>query len=376
MIQIEEKQKCCGCSACEQICPKHCIQMASDRQGFLYPIVDQDNCIDCHLCEKVCPVLHQNKERKPIEAYAAFNKDEQIRLESSSGGIFTLLAEKTLQQGGVVFGAMFNEKWEVVHSYIESPKDLAKLRGSKYVQSKINNCFTVAQKFLNQGRQVLFSGTPCQIAAFRLFLMKDYVNLLLVDVACHGVPSPLLWKDYLMLFKTERIISISFRDKRNGWSNYSYVINNDDREILSQIHRDNIYSQGFLNDLTIRPSCFACPAKSGKSCSDLTIADFWGIDNVLPNRNDEKGVNLILANTPLGHHLIEQLRNAQVEKVEFSQAVQHNPAITRSVRKPKSYDWFWAHYPKIGFESINKANIRTKPNLFQKIAALMQHKLS
>lgn len=197
MINIIEKKDCCGCSACVSICPKHCITMSLDNEGFLYPQVDNESCIDCGLCEKVCLVLNQGKECKPFQVYAAKNINEEIRMKSSSGGIFTLLAEQILHEGGVVFGARFNADWEVIHDYTETKEGLAAFRGSKYVQSRLGDSFCQAEHFLRQGRKVMFTGTPCQIAGLKLFLRKTYDNLLTVDFICHGVPSPGVWKKYL-----------------------------------------------------------------------------------------------------------------------------------------------------------------------------------
>ncbi len=197
MIEIKEKYNCCGCSACVQICPKQCISLSADNEGFLYPQVDTAVCINCGLCEKVCPVINQNEPRMPLEVYAAKNTDEEIRLKSSSGGIFTLLAEHIISEGGVVFGARFNENWEVVHDYTETVEGLESFRGSKYVQSIIGENFKKAKFFLDEGRNVLFSGTPCQVAGLKKFLRKEYENLLTVEVVCHGVPSPMVWHDYL-----------------------------------------------------------------------------------------------------------------------------------------------------------------------------------
>ena len=234
MINIKVKQDCCGCSACMQICPKQSITMVTDNEGFLYPEVNNTTCIDCGLCEKVCPVLNQNDGSQPIEVYAAKNNNEQIRLKSSSGGIFTLLAEKIIAEGGVVFGAKFNTDWSVVHSYTETIDGLEDFRGSKYVQSSIGDNFLKAKQFLTDGRKVLFSGTPCQIAGLKHFLRKEYDNLLTIEVVCHGAPSPRVWKDYLE-YRKERvykkgkntvslsqnempqIVGIAFRDKTNGW---------------------------------------------------------------------------------------------------------------------------------------------------------------
>lgn len=197
MIEIKEKKDCCGCWACVQRCPKHCITMKEDSEGFLYPEVDQSSCIDCGLCEKVCPVINREEARRPLESLAAINPDEKVRMASSSGGVFTLLATQVLAEGGVVFGARFNDRWEVVHDVAEDAESLAALRESKYVQSRIGDSFARAERYLKSGRKVLFTGTPCQIAGLRRFLRKEYDGLLAVDFICHGVPSPGVFRQYL-----------------------------------------------------------------------------------------------------------------------------------------------------------------------------------
>ena len=197
MIHITDREKCCGCEACIQRCPQQCITLHEDGEGFLYPETDEGRCIDCGLCEKVCPVIFQGTGRRPLNVYAAKNPDEEIRWESSSGGVFTLLAEKILSEGGVVFGARFDARWEVVHDYTENVEGLSAFRGSKYVQSRIGDSFRQTECFLKTGRKVLFSGTPCQIAGLKLFLKKEYDNLLTVDFICQGVPSPGVWRKYL-----------------------------------------------------------------------------------------------------------------------------------------------------------------------------------
>lgn len=240
MIQIAQKTDCCGCEACVQRCPKQCISLKEDEEGFLYPIVNKDECIDCGLCEKVCPVINQNERHNPIKVLAAKNKDENIRLKSSSGGIFTLLAESILDENGIVFGACFNDKWEVTHGYTETKEGLSAFRGAKYVQSKIGDSYKQAKVFLKQNRKVLFSGTPCQIAGLKRYLRKEYDNLFTVDVICHGVPSPKVWRLYLDKIlnlkdgqhsasshsadKKTRIGGINFRSKSTGWKEYSFEV--------------------------------------------------------------------------------------------------------------------------------------------------------
>lgn len=336
MIKIQNKQDCCGCSACIQRCPKQCISLHEDEEGFLYPKVNLDTCIDCRLCEKVCPVIHQTEERVPLEVFAAKNPNEQIRMESSSGGVFTQLAEQTIEAGGVVFGVKWNEHFEAVHAYTESKEGLAAFRGSKYVQSRVGNTFKQAEQFLKQGRQVLYSGTPCQIAGLKKFLRREYDKLLAIDIFCHSCPSPGVFRWYISeVLKTVNkvdvtkcsflhpsldkiqtidalaenenihIQQINFRDKSSGWKSYSFQLKYSIKDNVSSktytiLGKDNAYMRGFLNGLYVRPSCFACPAKSGKSGSDITLGDYWGIQSLMSELDDDRGVSALTVNTEKG----------------------------------------------------------------------------
>ena len=198
MIAIKDKKNCCGCSACVQRCPKHCISLHEDDEGFLYPLVNEATCIDCGLCEKVCPILNPQEKIHPQEVLAVKNTNDEERMNSSSGGVFLPLAREVIKQGGVVFGAVYDEQWEVHHVYAERIEDVYPMMGSKYLQSRIENTYKEAETFLKQGREVLFVGSPCQIAGLRTFLRnKEYPNLLAVDFLCHGVPSPGVWRRYL-----------------------------------------------------------------------------------------------------------------------------------------------------------------------------------
>lgn len=326
MIHITDKKDCCGCNSCVQRCPKSCITMHEDEEGFLYPEVDESKCIHCGLCENVCPVIYKAEGRKPIAVYAAKNRNEEIRRQSSSGGVFTALAEEVIKEGGVVFGVRFNENWEVVHGYTESLDGLSAFRGSKYVQSRVGDSFLQVESFLKSGRKVLFSGTPCQVAGLHRFLRRRYENLLTVDFICHGVPSPGVWREYLKeetarqcggknsvlshpIVKEGDVLieNISFRDKRLGWKKYSFALTlsvpighgEKNTVLLSESLNKNIFLRGFLANLYLRPSCYACPAKSFKSESDLTIGDFWSIERVMPEVWDDKGVSVVFVNTGL-----------------------------------------------------------------------------
>lgn len=337
MIKIVNKQDCCGCSACVQRCPKHCITLKEDGEGFLYPHVDSDECIDCGLCEKVCPELHHGERHIPLEVYAAKNKDESIRMQSSSGGIFTLLAEKVIQEGGVVFGAAFDVNWEVMHTYAETMEGLVDFRGSKYMQSRIGTAYQDAEYFLKQGRKVLFSGSPCQIKGLKLFLRKNYDNLIAVDFICHGVPSPKVWREYLKETIARKsgknsvlsypipckigIDTVDFRSKSTGWKKFSFALTLSETSVegvkntvlLSSVFSENPFMRAFLADLILRPSCYSCPSKSGRSGSDLTIADYWAIPQVAPEFDDDKGVSLVLVQTEKGKSFYQSLK----EKTTF-----------------------------------------------------------
>lgn len=364
MIDIKKKEDCVGCNACVQRCPKQCISMKEDEQGFLYPKVDLDKCIDCHLCEKDCPVINQAEPRKPLHTYAAKNKKLEEQRTSSSGGVFFALVEYIItEKHGVVFGARFNDKWEVVHDYAENIEDAKAFKGSKYVQSRIGENYKKAEDFLKAGRTVLFSGTPCQIAGLRLFLRKEYGDqLLLVDTACHGVPSPLIWMEYLTKVSSENgssvknISDISFRDKRNGWQNYGMRIQFFNGEFSRELYMEmqsNLYMQGFLKDIYLRPSCYACPAKCGKSCSDITLADFWGIQKTYPELYQKGLYSLILIKS---EKVENALKSSYVikEETSFFNAISGNPAIEHSAKKPKQYTTFWTRFQTEGINAIIK----------------------
>lgn len=365
---------CCGCASCVQRCPKQCITLEGNNEGFFYPVVDVEKCVECGLCEKVCPVLHESKSREPLNVFAAINEDEVIRKESSSGGVFTALAENVISEGGVVFGARFDDKWQVQLDCTDNVDGLKHFRGSKYVQARVGDTYKRAESYLKQGKKVLFSGTPCQIAGLRMYLGREYDNLLCVDFVCHGVPSPKVWERYLrelvarkceknsVLFSSNKlsiseenafIKGISFRDKKLGWKKFSFVfrgkltkataVGEKNSVLFSAMHRDDVYMRAFLSDLILRPSCYDCRCKSGKSGADITIADFWGIQYVAPEMDDDKGTSLVLINSNKGDILYKGLKLRNSEQ-SYRDAVRYNPSIVRSVKVPKKRDLFWKQY--------------------------------
>ncbi len=357
---IDIKENCCGCEACVHRCPKSCITMREDKEGFLYPEIDKSKCIDCGLCEKVCPIINITEERKPIAVYIAKHKDEQIRMASSSGGAFTAIAASVLEDGGAVFGARFNQDWEIIHSYAETKEGLDAFRGSKYVQSRIGDSYKETEKFLKAGRKVLFSGTPCQVAGLKHFLRKGYDNLLTVDIICYGVPSPKVWLRYLEETAhdfnvkqcdgiTPPIDSISFRDKKTGWKGYCLTISthnpiSDKTQIITsrQAYND-FYLKGFLSNLYLRKSCYQCPFKSWKSRSDITIADAWGIDNEFPQYDDDKGYNLVIIQSEKGKEFITQINDISTikESINEDYIKNHNKAAYQSAKPHKKRNLFF-----------------------------------
>lgn len=335
MITITDKSQCCGCSACVQRCPKHCISMQMDDEGFLYPQVDTSRCVDCHLCEKVCPVINQYDIRIPLNVYAAKNLDGEVRRSSSSGGIFTLLAEHTIKDGGVVFGACWDKEWNVKHDYVDNISDLQRFRSSKYLQSVIGDSYLKAEQFLKTGSKVMFTGTPCQIAGLKHCLRKEYDNLLAVEVICHSVPSPGVWQQYLttilhtLKWEKSDIRHISFRDKKTGWKTYSFVIENKDGNILTELSSKNTFMRGFLADLYTRPSCHACPAKQLRSGSDITLGDFWGIESLMPEIDDDNGASAIIVNSDKGKLVLHNI-NVELHEVQYDELTTRNPALVKS----------------------------------------------
>lgn len=333
MIQIKDKRHCCGCTACEQVCPKHCISMQEDEEGFKYPCVDASLCVNCELCEKVCPYL--NSYPIPTEKPASFackTKDEGLREKSSSGGLFTILATQIIQDGGVVFGAKFDADWNIVHGYTESLEGLAAFRGSKYSQSDMGDSFRQAKDFLKTGRKVMFTGTPCQVAGLNHFLQKNYDNLYAVDFVCHSVPSPKVWSNYLKeVYGKDKIVSLTFRDKSDGWSKYGLSVQVDNGAFAKGSHQTNTFMRAFLSNLIVRPGCTDCPARYYKSGADITMADCWGFGEYHPDLNDDKGMSLALLHTNKGLTLYKdiehQLSSLQIPYVEVQEDSNHKPII-------------------------------------------------
>lgn len=348
MINLKGKEDCCGCSACQEICPKNCISMKEDAEGFLYPFVEKENCINCNLCNKVCPLVNHTKwDDTIIKSYVGYVINEKIRLQSSSGGIFSVLAEFILKsEKGVLYGASINENQMICHMRIDSIANLGLLRGSKYLQSKINETFKNAKMDLEAGLNVFYSGTACQIAGLKSFLGKEYKNLYTVDVLCHGVPSPKVWTAYRKWQEKKNnstIREISFRNKEFGWKNYQMkiVFNNEEKYIKP--HSEDMYSQMFLSNICLRPSCHKCKFKGLNRLSDLTLGDAWGIDKCMPEMDDDKGTSVIIVHSIKGQELLSRIKNAvNIMEIDIDRILPLSSDSRKSVQAHKRRKLFFS----------------------------------
>ena len=370
----KEKLQCTGCHGCANICPVQAVTMKSDDEGFLYPIIDEEKCIGCHLCEQVCPI-HKSScaSEKTPNAFAAVCTYENIRMGSSSGGVFPVLAEYILKKNGAVFGAVSTEDCKSVeHQVAFNIDENTAQRGSKYLQSRIGSTYKQAEELLKSGKMVLFTGTPCQIAGLYAYLRKNYENLYTQDLICHGVPSPLVWKKYLdeMEKKARKSIkSVSFRNKGRGWKNYSLRVEFSNRSIYCKSLIEDPYLKGFMSDLFLRPSCYECRYKSIGRQADITLADFWGVEKVFPELDDDCGVSLIYVHSQKGKELLDAVRNDFVLKpVDANLGAQYNPAMIKSSRCPERRRDFMADLHNFSYKRLSRKYLQ--PSVFEKLSLM------
>ncbi len=321
---------CCGCSACYNACPKGAIAMQENAEGFLVPQVDAEKCIDCGLCLKACPALNEKRPNTADpECYAA-QADDKIRAVSSSGGVFTPLAEAIIDRGGVVCGAAFREDWTVHHIIVDNKADIAKLRGSKYVQSEIGDCFKRVKGLLREGKWVLFSGTPCHVAGLYTYLGKEYDTLVTVDIFCHGAPSPGVWKRYLREnYEPGTIANVNFRDKSAiGWScsHVAITLKNGKKDV------SNNYTKWFHNSTILRPACQKCDYSKIPRPADISLGDFWGISSIRTGLNDGQGLSNVLINSEKGKRLYEGIKLTKSLTINLPDSY-NNADIRRGVKQ-------------------------------------------
>ena len=379
MIQIHNKKDCSGCGACANICPKNCISMERDEMGFAYPVVDADSCINCGRCEVVCPILNPAKENNPKAVIGAKNRDEAVRSTSSSGGTFFELAKATISRGGIVYGCALDENLVARHIGVEAVEGLSALKGSKYVQSDVGTTYREVKKHLTDGREVLYSGTPCQIAGLKNYLGKEYGNLLLVDVLCHGVPSPGVFEDYLGYLADKfgsKPVAVNFRNKEKSWKRLYFEVKFENGKRYFTFCGYDRYMSMFLNNISLRPSCYDCRFTTVNRQGDITLGDFWGIGRKYPERDDDKGISLIIVNTEKGERTYGEIATrldafeSDIDTAKAGQLI-----LYASVKKHSRYDEFFRLYEEKGIKEAVETTVYIPGKIKQKYYMLKRFAL-
>lgn len=353
MYIYKDKNMCTGCTACSNICSRHAVSMRSDEKGFLYPEVDMSLCAKCGLCTAVCHTYEEEKKCYEEHAFYYINEDRDILQQSSSGGAFSYIAQCVLEQNGWISGAVFDEQLKVVHILSNDANDVLQMRGSKYAQSDLNLVFSNVKELLTNGKVVLFTGSPCQVIGLKKYLRKDYDNLICVDIICHSTPSPLIFEKYLEMKEEEigTIQSISFRDKRDGWEDYSICFETNNGKVYEN-HKHNLYMCGFTGDLYSRECCTHCPAKERTGYwSDITIGDFWGAQELISEQDCSNGVSLIITHTEKGLNMV---RDANMTAIPLEVAVANNPRYKTSHIRNKDSRIFWKIFQRKGIRYAYK----------------------
>ena len=369
MININDKAKCCGCGACEQICPQNALSMTEDEKGFIYPALNEALCVNCKLCEKVC--LYQRQTTFPTygKTYVAYATDCDLR-ESASGGVFASIADSFLRNNGIVCGCAMmyqNAQLTVQHIIVSNTSELLSLKGSKYVQSDIRKCFKTIRHYLENGRNVLFSGTPCQVAALKGFLLKEYSNLFCIELICHGVPSQKMFQDYIAEYErrnNEQVKKYYFRDKSFGWSHCGKLVSehqSQHKEIYFPPEKSSYY-QNFLDGYINRDSCYHCPYPGRQRPGDITIGDYWGIKKVHPELltenggsfNTYRGLSCMMVNTDKGKQLLCNSPGIKFAESDLEKASKYNEQILRPVALKPEREIILNLYAKNGYKAVEK----------------------
>lgn len=353
MIEIKNKAECSGCGACHAACPKQCITMQPDEEGFLYPAVDKAQCVNCGICEAVCP-FENSEKTYVLETYGFNAKEDALRKASSSGGAFSLLAEEIISRGGIVYGVALTEDCQkAIYVAAATKAELARLRGSKYVQAETGDVYALVLEHLKAGQEVLFTGTPCQVNGLKKYLRRDYEKLICMDIICHGVPSQKIWQRALCAVKEKsrsEISHVDFRNKKNGWKNFGVCYTDAEGKSNLIPRGEDPYMSMFLDDYCLRPSCYACKAKQA-NMSDLTIGDLWGIQEIAPNLNDDKGTSAVIIRTDKGANIFNAIKQkGHCEAVSYDAVAEKNPAEYKSVARPSQREHF--------YEDLDRQNFR------------------
>lgn len=377
MIKINNKIDCCGCNACGDICGKKAITFNTDKEGFWYPIVDAEKCVDCGLCERVCPIMNIDSLKKNDLAesvcYAAEHKNLEVIFDSTSGGLFSALAEIMYRLNGFVGGAVFNEDFSVRHYISNEKEDLPRLRSSKYLQSNLEGFYNQVKNLLNKGEKVLVCGTPCQMSALRAFLRKDYDNLIIVDFICRGINSPKVWSKYIKSFEERYgspVVYAKAKSKEYGWRNLTQKVILADGRHLYETETQSNFTKGYLQTgVYCRPSCYDCKFKGFPRISDITLADFWGIENVDRSMEKDLGTSLVMVNSKKGVSFFEKAKvRARVIPVPFKSILAGNIALVKSLAPPLvNREEFFEDLDKMSFSELSEKYIRRSKRTFRSV---------
>ena len=379
MIKISDERNCVGCLACEKVCPKNAIEKTTNSLGFIYPKINYNKCINCGLCDKVCPTnnFKSNNNKEP-KCFLAWNKNDNIRKNSTSGGVFTALMNYIFDEKGVICGVTLDENFNVKHTVINCREDMKAFSRAKYVQSSLDNTFVEIKSYLDDNIKVLFSGTPCQVSGLYNYLGKDYVNLYTVEVICHGVVSQEIFNSYLRsltLHYNSTIENYEFRNKDISWMDYTSKVTVASGKIYQNNRLDDPYMMGYLkHSLYLRPSCTKCMYKSFPRIADITLGDFWGIEKI-KDYDTELGVSAVIVNSEHGFDIISRVKEQiYCERVDLSDIIKGNPSLIKSSTAGKYTDYFCKKYEKIDFidlihkidfkDTINRSNLRLIDKLY------------
>jgi len=369
---VIDKEKCSGCQVCKQICPNNAIDMLEDKEGFLYP-VKNERCIECGLCNKICPMVNEikNNNLKQQEVFTSNHKNDTVVEKSASGGAFSAIVQAFCDNNYVIFGAKYNENNEVEHDYIENIKDIDIFRKSKYVQSDVKDSYSQAKKFLEQGKKVLFSGTPCQIAALKNYLRKEYDDLLCVDIICHGVPSPKVFRNYLEFWENKynsKVTKIEFRKKmhkKEKWNSRNILLKFENGKEIIKDNENDLYLRAFYAKMIYRKSCSTCKFANQIRYSDITIGDSWGIEKIYPDIDVHKGESVIIVNTDKGKGILNKIKEyMNIRDLTIDFVIKENKQFREPTELNPKRDEFFANLDNTRFDKlVNKyvrINIKTK----------------
>lgn len=359
MINSYDKN-CTGCQACVQACPKQCIVMVPDQNGFIYPKANASICIKCGLCKKICPNNTRVRSNDPIATFVAVQKDGDILKNSSSGGVFAALASFVLEKKGVVFGCILNEKLEAVHIGIIKHSDIEKMQGSKYFQSNVKSTYTEAKKYLQEGRQVFYTGTPCQIAGLKSYLGREYDNLITADLVCHGIASPFFFKGYVNWIEKKlqgKVVDFRFRDKTKIWmgTTSKATIQRGTKTYEKIVSPMQQYYYFFLKGDIYRECCYECRYACSSRTGEFTMGDYWGIEKAHPEIKSEAGVSVLLVNNEKGMALINNIGgHLQLTQSTFEKASACNSNLICPTQYSNKRETILKILREEGFEAINE----------------------